>query len=396
MDDMSSTAGCCTIEDVEVHHLRTANVDADVFDGSYETTFVIVRADNGLEGYGEAESLPSAVRAIVEGPSAHSAARALREIVVGRDPTDVAGIHAAMYAGTEYIGRRGIVMHAIGALDIAIWDLCAKVAGVPIWRLLGGQQNDRVQVYASSFPTPDDPGQLRERLEGFRARGFRHFKLFVEPWWLEDLTAAGTLVSTACDVAGSGRIIVDGALAYEGVPAALEVARMLRDAGAWMLEAPLHLDDVVGHRALRDCGIRIGVGDLGLTHPAEWEDMLVRGHADVLQPDPSVVGGITGLLQVGKLADQFGCDLVPHGYKTRITLAASVQVLAVRPGDTLVEFCLSDSPLIRDLTHEQFPIGDDGCVAVPDAPGLGVTVDLDAVTRYAYRPDASSFRHGRA
>ena len=163
-----------------------------------------------------------------------------------------------------------------------------------------------------------------------------------------------------------------------------------------MFEAPLHLDDVVGHRVLRDCGIRIGVGDLGLTHPAEWEDMLVRGHADVLQPDPSVVGGITGLLEVGKLADRFGCDLVPHGYKTRITLAASVQVLAARPGDTLVEFCLSDSPLIRDLTHEQFPIGDDGCVAVPGAPGLGVTVDLDAVTRYAYRPDASFFRHDRA
>ena len=172
MGDMSSTAGCCTIEDVEVHHLRTANVDADVFDGSYETTFVKVRADNGLEGYGEAESLPSAVRAIVEGPSAHSAARALREIVVGRDPTDVAGIHAAMYAGTEYIGRRGIVMHAIGALDIAIWDLCAKVAGVPIGVCSVGSRMTACRSMRRRFQLPTTRASFESALKAFAPEDF--------------------------------------------------------------------------------------------------------------------------------------------------------------------------------------------------------------------------------
>jgi L-rhamnonate dehydratase len=382
----------CTIEDVEVHHLRTGGVNVELFDGSYETTFVRVRADNGLEGYGEAESLPSAVRAIIEGPSAHSAARALREIVIGRNPSDVAGIYAAMYSGTEFIGRRGVVMHAIGALDMAIWDLRAKIAGSPIWRLLGEQHHGRIHVYASSFPTPSDPGALRDRLEGLRSSGFRHFKLFVEPWWLDDLSAAARLVSTACEVAEDGHVIVDGALAYEGVPAALSLAGVLRDSGAWMFEAPLHLDDVEGHRAMRGCGVLIGVGDLGLTHPAEWEDMLVRGHADVLQPDPSCVGGISGLLQIGLLADRFGCELVPHGYKTRITLAASAHVLAARPGDHLLEYCVSDSPLVQGLTLEQFPVGDDGTIAVPNTPGLGVTVDPEVVARYAYLGPAGSAR----
>lgn len=378
-------AGSCSIEDIEVHHLRTSDVDPDLFDGSYETTLIRVRTNTGIEGFGEAESLPSAVRAIVEGPSAHSAARALRDILVGRDPLDVQGAYAAMYAGTEFIGRRGIVMHAIGAVDMALWDLRGKLEGVPVWRLLGAQQHERIPVYASLYPTPEDPEALRERLTSFREHGLRSFKLFVEPWWLDDFETARALVSAACEVAGDeGKVIVDGALAYEGVPTALRLAQMMHEAGAWMLEAPLHLDDVAGHRALIGCGVKIGVGDLGLTHAAEWEDMIVRGHADVLQPDPSCVGGLTGMREVAALADRFGCLFVPHGYKTRITLAASLHVLAARAAPPLVEYCLSPSPLIRDLTSEQFPVGDDGCVAVPETPGLGVTVHDGALAHYAY------------
>jgi L-rhamnonate dehydratase len=375
----------CVVEDIQVHHLRAPAANPSLFDGSFDTTIVQVRANTGHVGVGEADSLPSAIRAIIEGPSAHSAARALREIVVGSDPYDVAGIHERMYAGTEVIGRRGLVMHAIGAIDIALWDLRGKLDEAPVWRGLGARVHDRIPVYASYYPTPKDVGELRAQLEAFRASGFHSFKLCVEPWWLDDLPRAARLVETAREQAGEdGLVIVDGALAYTGVPAARRIAAMLHEHGVWLFEAPLHLDDVVGHRALADQRIKIGIGDLGLTHVAEWEDMLVRGHGDVLQPDPSLVGGITGMMQIAALADTHDCLLVPHAYKTRILLAANLQVLSVRPGPVLTEYCLSHSPLVSDVTAEQFRVGDDGCVAVTDAPGIGVTVSEEAIRRYAY------------
>jgi L-rhamnonate dehydratase len=377
------TPGGCVIEDVRVHHLRAPAADPTMFDGSYETTIVEVRTTTGESGFGEAESLPAAVRAIIDGPSAHAAARALREILVGSDPLDVAGIHRRMYAGTEVIGRRGLVIHAIGAVDIALWDLRGKLEGESVCARLGPPEHDRIPVYASAYPTPEDPGALREQLQRFRTDGFRSFKLCVEPWWLDDMARAATLVRLACaEAADDGVVIVDGALAYDGLDAAVRLAGMLRREGVWLFEAPLHLDDVAGHRALRGRGIKIGVGDLGLTHAAEWEDMLVRGHGDVLQPDPSLVGGITGMLAVCALADRFGCPVVPHAYKTRILLAANLQVVSARAGFVLAEYCVSASPLIRDVTLEQFPIGRDGCVGVPTAPGIGVTVSEDALREY--------------
>ncbi len=90
------------------------------------------------------------------------------------------------------------------------------------------------------------------------------------------------------------------------------------------------------------------------------------------------------MCEVAELAERYGCRLVPHGYKSRITLAASLHVLATREQEPLLEYCLSASPLIRDLTIEQFPVGEDGCVGVPDAPGLGVTVVQAGIDRYRY------------
>src|SRR5690348_5793086 len=114
------------IIDVEAIHLRVEDPNIGLFDGSYDDCVIVVHTDEGLIGVGETESLAPAIQAMIEGPSAHSHARGLKEVLVGCDPADPEELWQRMYEATDYVGRRGLVMHAIGGVDLALWDLRGK------------------------------------------------------------------------------------------------------------------------------------------------------------------------------------------------------------------------------------------------------------------------------
>lgn len=237
--------------------------------------------------------------------------------------------------------------------------------------------------HSLSFPTPASAEDLRTQLRAFKRRGFTSYKLFVEPWWPDRLDQASRLLSVAREEAGpGGTVLVDGALAYRDRDTAHKLATVFSEQGVDVFEAPLPLDDVVGHYELREHGVAIGLGDLGLTHWHEWEAFIALASPDVLQPDPSVVGGVTGMRRVAALAHAEGLALFPHGYKTRITMAAGLQVLACQPGEVMIEYCLSPSPLVDGLTSG-IGVDGDGYVHVPAGPGLGVDVDRSALERFA-------------
>lgn len=370
---------------VEAIHLRAEDPLIELFDGSYDDCVLVVNTDAGLTGIGETESMAPAIQAIVRGPSAHNHARALSAVLVGADPSDPIALWQQMFESTDYLGRRGLTMHAIGGLDLALWDLKGKIEGKPIHELIGGKKHSRLPAYGTIYPMARTPEEVRMQVAAGKAKNLRNFKFAADPWWLDDISLTAKLLMAARDEAGSeAKLIVDCALAYRTAEEGLRLFPAYRDAGIWFLEAPLPLDDVEGHLEMSRHGIPIGVGDLGLTHVREFIEMMDHGGASICQPDISQVGGFTGILKIAAAADVRGKRVITHGYKTNIEIAANLHFLSTQPAIEPLEFSLSHSPLRWQTTREHFPVEEDGCVRVPNSPGLGVTLNMETIERYRF------------
>ncbi len=373
------------ITGIEAIHLRAEDPLIELFDGSYDDCVLVVHTDSGLTGIGETESMAPAVQAIVRGPSAHNHARALSAVLVGADPSDLAELWHRMYEATDYIGRRGLAMHAIGGIDLALWDLRGKIENKPVHALLGGAQRDRLPAYGTIYPMARTPEGVRDQIAEGQAKNLRNFKFAADPWWLDDLALTGSLLTAARKQAGDeAHLIIDAALSYRTAEEGARLIPYFREVGIWFLEAPLPLDDVDGHLEMSRHGLPIGVGDLGLTHVREFVEMMDRGGASICQPDISQVGGFTGILQIAEAAYKRGKRVITHGYKTNIEIAANLHFLATQPNTEPLEFSLSHSPLRWETTREHFPVEEDGCVRVPQAPGLGVTLNEETIARYRF------------
>ncbi len=370
---------------VEAIHLRAEDPLIELFDGSYDDCVLIVHTDAGLTGIGETESLAPAIQAIVRGPSAHNHARSLSAILVGADPADPAELWHRMYNSTDYVGRRGLMMHAIGGVDLALWDLRGKIEGKPVHELLGGAQRDRLPAYGTIYPMARTPEGVRVQVAEGQAKNLRNFKFAADPWWLDDIALTGRLLAAARAQAGDQALmIIDAALSYQTAAEGLRLIPIFKDVGIWFLEAPLPLDDVEGHLEMSHHGLPIGVGDLGLTHVREFVEMMDHGGASICQPDISQVGGFTGIRKIAAAAYARGKRVITHGYKTNIEIAANLHFLAAQPSVEPLEFSLSRSPLRWHTTNEHFPVGEDGCVLVPQGPGLGVTLNQKTIQRYRF------------
>jgi len=114
------------IIDVQAIHLRIEDPNIGLFDGSYDDCLIVIETDTGLTGIGEVESYSPAIMAMVDGPSSHNHAMCLRELLIGEDPSDPKRLWRKVYEATDYVGRRGIVMHALGGIDLALWDIQDK------------------------------------------------------------------------------------------------------------------------------------------------------------------------------------------------------------------------------------------------------------------------------
>ena len=257
--------------------------------------------------------------------------------------------------------------------------------GKPIHALLGGARRDRLPAYGTIYPIERTPEGVKRQVEAGKSKNLRAFKLCADPWWMDDLALTGRLLQAARQAAGpDAKLIVDAALSYRAAEDGLRLLPALKDAGIWFLEAPLPLDDVEGHARMAGHGIPLGVGDLGLTHVLEFIEMMDHGGAEICQPDITEVGGFTGILQVAAAALQRGKRVITHGYKTNIEIAANLHFLAAQEREEILEYSLSHSPLRWETTREHFPVEADGCVRVPQAPGLGVSLNSEAVARYRW------------
>jgi L-alanine-DL-glutamate epimerase-like enolase superfamily enzyme len=369
------------ITDVEAIILRQPALDDGIADGSQDDLVIRISTDEGIVGIGEVDSAPEAVQALVNRKSSHAIAGSLHDLLVGEDPTDPERLWEKLYRGLIYIGRRGIALHALSGIDIALWDIAGKAAGKPAYELLGGKQRDKVRAYASRL-MPDTVEETRDAVAALVEQGFTAVKLGWGPLG-KDAKHDVALAEAAKEAAGDADILIDSGLGYDrDAKTAIEVAREYERIGIFWLEEPFMPDEYEAYAELADAvDIRVAAGEQDTT---VWgfRELIERGHVDLVQPDVTRCGGITEWLRIAELARANGCETVPHAWKSGIIKAASLQCNAVIPDALFQEYCVAETPLNQTLTVERLPIDDEGFVAIPTAPGIGVTLDDEVVERY--------------
>jgi L-alanine-DL-glutamate epimerase-like enolase superfamily enzyme len=372
------------ITGIEAIHLRVEDPNIGLFDGSYDDCVIRVRTDAGVTGIGEVESLAPAIRALVYAKQAHNHARGLSELLIGRDASNPEELWNLMYEATDYIGRRGLVMHAIGGIDLALWDIKGQLENKPIAELLGGMHRERIEAYGTIYPMARTvAGVEAQVVDALNRLRLRNIKFAADPWWMDDLEQTARLLRAARGVLGkTGGMIIDAALSYRTADEGLRLVPIFKEVGVMFLEAPLPLDDMDGHARMAEAGLPLGVGDLGLTHANEFIEAMDRGRASICQPDITMVGGFTGIRKVARAARERHKRVIVHGYKTNIEIAANLHFLANHWAAELLEYSTSKSPLRWEMTEERIEVSADGTVAVPHGPGLGVHLSERAVEKF--------------
>ncbi len=357
---------------------------------------VEIQTDEGLTGIGEADANPWVIKAIIEAPGSHIMSLGLKELMVGQDPTEPAALWDRLYKFTAMTGRRGAGICAIGALDMAVWDLYGKSTGRPVWQLLGGAQKEFVTPYASLLPsgiTLDEyQRSLLEKAAWARDFGFRAAKMevcvkgpYAHNLLRESDDAIVELVRLCRETVGPDMaMMVDVAYAWSDWKEALRVMRRLEPFDLFFLETPLPSDDLEGYARLAGAtNIRIAAGEW-LSTRFEFADLMDRGKIDVAQPDIGRVGGFTEAMRVAHMAQDRGKVVVPHCWKTGIGAAATAHFAVAASSCRYIEFLppfVAESALRRELVQEELQIAD-GKLDLPRRPGLGVELNPAAVRRF--------------
>jgi D-galactarolactone cycloisomerase len=332
--------------------------------GTLDVLFVRLDTDEGITGWGEAfghAATPVTIAALKQ---------IVAPLVIGRDPTDIAALMTELWRATKGMSRNGPVAFALSGLDIALWDLKGKVAGEPIWRLLGGARKQSVPAYASLLRLgPEHVGRVAAAAV---ERGYRHIKLH------EHSIAA---VKAARETLGVGiPLMLDTNCHWATLDDARAAARALEPYRLAWLEEPLYPpDDFEGLAQLRRDGmVPIAAGE-NLGNALDVTRMAAAGAVDVIQPSLAKMGGISEVVKAIAGAERHGVRVVPHSPYSGPALIAAIHVIATMPEGTLCEhrYC--------DLAAS--PVGDaalarNGSLAVPESPGLGITIDAQAIERY--------------
>jgi L-alanine-DL-glutamate epimerase-like enolase superfamily enzyme len=318
--------------------------------------------------------------------SADAVTTLLEPLLAGSDADDIAGLWERMYAETLLAGRRGLVLRAMSAVDIALWDLAAKRCGVPLAVLLGGAAAP-VPAYASGgYYRPDDgpwAQAVAAEITSNRAQGFRDHKIKVGG--LSVAEDAERVAAAIAALGSDGRLALDCNNAYRSVAEARQAIRAFERAadghGLWWVEEPLSPDDITGHARLVDSvESPIATGEIHQTRH-EFRDLLAATAADVLQPDAGVLGGVTEWMRVARAAEVFGVPLAPHWHAN-----LHAHLAAATPGCVVIEHFSLEKDIYnfeRLLTADSRLEVKDGLAAVPDRPGLGIILDESAVASFS-------------
>jgi len=363
------------IQDVKAHHIRIP-YDAGVASfkqgassiAAVDIVLVEVTTDSGLTGWGDAWGYVCP----------RSTATAIHEMIApqarGLEVPDAAGIPALMeriQRNLHLFGRYGITMFAISGLDIALWDLAARIKGEPLHRLLGQIKRPQLPTYASLLRI-GDPGLVASECETALRRGYPAIKLHE--------TTAAPVASARRAIGPDVPLMVDMNCPMDG-STAIAFAHACQDAQPLFLEEPIwppeDFDTLAEVRTKG--GIAIAAGENACT-VHQFKQMMMAGAVTYAQPSVIKVGGVTEYVKVAALADSMGVKLAPHSPYFGPGFLATLHLMSTRDDDTYVEVFYMNREAC--LWKGRIDIDEKGQVAVPDGPGLGYEPDKEVMERY--------------
>jgi L-rhamnonate dehydratase len=385
---------------LEVIPLAAPVQTADDLDGTTETVVVRVFDEDGRSGIGETDAPAEVVKAFLEMPTAHLWSRNMSEVLIGGDPIELAAIWQRMYEGVFWPGRRGLGIHALSAVDVALHDLAGKQHGVPAYKLMGGARRERLRPYCTIYPgLPRGRSietlmtEIGRQFAAALAAGYRAVKMEVLFFDLVTDAELVALIKRGRKMLGEGvQMALDFGYRWQNWHDARWVLDRIADCDIFFAEATLQHDDLDGHARLAETSpIRICGAEAAATR---WEirEWLERGKVGVVQPNITRGGGLTEIRRIAELCELHGAEVIPHGWKTGITAAAGRHFQAACPAAPLFEVVspkVFDSLLRRELVAPE-PEPVEGTMALPDAPGLGIELNEELVRRL--RTDRTSGR----
>jgi len=339
---------------------------------------VRVTTDEGIVGHGEAVSNAAVVRAIVEAPRSAPFRHGLAVVLSGSDPLDPEARWKDMYDATRWYGRRGVAIHAMAAVDTALWDIVGKHLGRPCHAVWGTRRR-RVRAYASVL-FRDDAKASAALAADLAARGFTAIKFGWgrfgrdRAWDLESLQAIRSAVGDNID------LMVDAGRIWTADEAVRRAPELFERFGLRWLEEPLHEDDLAGYAQLAAAAPGwIAAGETE-EREADFAALLDRG-LKVIQPDIGRAGGPTICRRLSTMAAARSTWCLPHSFGTGVNLAASAHWMASAESAPMMEYPVTASPLRNELVMGM-PAMREGEVLVRDEPGLGIDLDPDTIARY--------------
>jgi L-alanine-DL-glutamate epimerase-like enolase superfamily enzyme len=352
------TNATVALVDIEVETVRT---DAVQSFAKQETIVVDVTTDEGLTGTGYSYTIGTGGHSVVE-LLRHS----LLPLLLGQDSRDIESAWRLLHDATRATTVGAITSLALAAVDTALWDLRCLRAGQPLWRIAGGASR-RVPLYDTEhgwLQLPTD--ELVEGAVAAKDQGWGGTKIKIgKPSAIED---AERLRAVREATGPSFDIMVDANQSFTAAEA-IRRAEAFRDLDLFWFEEPLPADDVSGHvRLSESTTIPVAVGE-SIYSIGQFRDYLQRGGASIVQPDVARIGGITPWLKVAHMAEAFNVVVCPH-----FLMELHVSLVAAVPNGRYVEHI----PQLRAITTQEMEIVD-GYALAPEAPGLGIAWNRDAM-----------------
>jgi D-galactarolactone cycloisomerase len=349
------------------------------------TTLVRIVTDSGVEGWGETFSVglqpPEISAAVIES--------ALKPLLIGQDALATDVLWDTMYVRTRDFGRKGVVLGAISAIDIALWDIRGKEASLPVWRLLGGAFRDRIECYATGFFRSRGQGQAEEMAAEARRHvdaGFSIMKVKLGFGLDDDIQVMRQIREAVGDQV---QLMIDVNHGY-GPSDSIRLGRALDDLRLRWIEEPVVPEDLAGYRRVRDALDTPVAGGEAEFSMYGFRDLIAAGAVDIAQPDICLAGGFTALKHINVLAQAGGVQVNPHVWGTAVGQYASLHIIANTPtthfglhaDQPLFEYDTSSHPFRTALVdvplqHEQ------GWLDIPQGPGLGFNINRDFLAKTA-------------
>ena len=384
------------ITGVETYVLLADNYDPSLTSSAQDTCLVIIKTDEGIEGYGECDTSPWVAKAFIESPGTHTMDQCVKDILIGSDPLKIDGLWSKIYVGTAMTGRRGAGVNAISAVDMALWDIVGKYENKPVFELMGGKKQDEVIPYASLQPVGHSFQEYKDSLVEWATKakdlGFRAVKSevtlngpYAHSGLNENDDKATEVVAAVRKALGPDiKLMIDVQYRWLNADEALPIVKDWEEFDIYFLETPIWTDDIKGYARMHDeAPMKIAAGEW-LSTRYEFEDLIINGKIDVAQPDVGRCGGLTEAMKIAKFSQEHKRIIVPHCWKTSVSISATAHFAFNTPNCAFIEYLppqLCVEILRKELATEGFEYID-GRILPPTKPGLGIELNRNAIKKY--------------